>query len=100
MPSSLLLLTTFVDDILVIEPDTIIDQHTITIQGVPIKQLLVKWKDRDIYESTWENQEEVVMPAETSDLEDKVILNDGGVDTDTTQTQPKRTVVRPVRYRG
>lgn len=40
------------------------------------------------------------MPAETSDLEDKVILNDGGVDTDTTQTQPKRTVVRPVRYRG
>nr|KAJ0205923.1 hypothetical protein LSAT_V11C500259630 [Lactuca sativa] len=79
-PSSLPLPTTFVEDMPVIQPEAILDHRTMRSGGKSTDQVLVKWKDRDITEATWEDKDSIDLTT-VSDLADKVPVNKGGIDT-------------------
>nr|GEV99242.1 Ty3/gypsy retrotransposon protein [Tanacetum cinerariifolium] len=76
-PSNLPLPMTYVDDIPVLEPKSILDHRINKRNGSTIQQVLVKWMGRDITESTWENQDEIHIPGAVDELEDKVIAIKG-----------------------
>ncbi|KAL4587069.1 hypothetical protein LXL04_011719 [Taraxacum kok-saghyz] len=101
-PSSLPLPTTFIDDLPALEPEAILDERTHNHQGHLVSQVLVKWKGQDVSEATWEDKDAVDLQEEKSDLEDKVNVNEGGVDTSTTSNpehnRPKRVTRRPARF--
>ncbi|GJT05468.1 ty3-gypsy retrotransposon protein [Tanacetum coccineum] len=78
-----------------------LDHHTINKQGKPEAQVLVKWKGRDITKATWEPRAE--MTTDMPDVDDKVLFEDGDIDTvqDTQvqdMTQPTRLKRRLSRY--
>ncbi|GKE25790.1 ty3-gypsy retrotransposon protein [Tanacetum coccineum] len=91
----------YVDNFPVMEAEAFLDHRTINKQGKPEAQVLVKWKGRDITEATWEPRAEIT--TDMSDLEDKVLFEDGDIDTvqDTQvqdMTRPTRLKRRPSRY--
>nr|GEW13498.1 Ty3/gypsy retrotransposon protein [Tanacetum cinerariifolium] len=93
----------FIDDIPVLEPEEILDHRTVQKQGITDHQVLVKWKGRDLSESTWETADEIALSSTMSDLEDKVNFKDGGIDTvrvsqEEAQTRPTRTKRRPAHF--
>ncbi|KAL4592717.1 hypothetical protein LXL04_005720 [Taraxacum kok-saghyz] len=96
--SSLPLPTTFVDDLPLIEPEAVLDHRTILHNGDPTLQVLIKWKTRDISEATWEIQDDMDTSILPIDLEDKVPVKDGGVDTGIAHNRPKRFTRKPARY--
>jgi hypothetical protein len=61
------------------EPDIVLAQRTIQVQGEEVRQVLVKWKGQNSEEATWEDA--VMMTSRFPDfsLEDKAILSDGSV---------------------
>ncbi|GJZ33313.1 ty3-gypsy retrotransposon protein [Tanacetum coccineum] len=76
----------YVDNFPVMEAEAFLDHRTINKQGKPEAQVLVKWKGRDITEATWEPRAE--MTTDMPDLEDKVLFEDGDIDTvEDTQVQ-------------
>nr|GEX51401.1 Ty3/gypsy retrotransposon protein [Tanacetum cinerariifolium] len=91
----------YVDNFPVMEAEAFLDHRTINKQGKPEAQVFVKWKGRDITEATWEPRAEIT--TDMSDLEDKVLFEDGDIDTvqDTQvqdMTRPTRLKRRPSRY--
>nr|GEY67279.1 reverse transcriptase [Tanacetum cinerariifolium] len=76
-PSNLPLPSTYIDDLPVLQPDTILDQHAVTNNGKTETQVLVKWKGRAIEESTWESKDEIQLSGDMPDLEDKVHFEEG-----------------------
>ncbi|CAH1431606.1 unnamed protein product [Lactuca virosa] len=76
-PSTLSLPTSFIDDLPVLEPESVLDQRI--VNNTP--HVLVKWKNRDISKATWERSDEFNISTTTVDLEYKVTVKDGGVDT-------------------
>ncbi|GJW91286.1 ty3-gypsy retrotransposon protein, partial [Tanacetum coccineum] len=102
-PSTLPLPNKFIDDIPVLEPEEILDRRTVHNHGITDHQVLVKWKGRDLSESTWEPADEIALRSEMSDLEDKVHVEEGDIDTvrvthEEVQTRPTRTKRRPARF--
>ncbi|GJT81786.1 ty3-gypsy retrotransposon protein [Tanacetum coccineum] len=76
----------YVDYFPVMEAEEFLDHRTINKQGKPEAQVIVKWKGRDITEATWEPRAE--MTTDMPDLEDKVLFEDGDIDTvEDTQVQ-------------
>nr|GEW51010.1 reverse transcriptase [Tanacetum cinerariifolium] len=103
IPSTFPLPDKFIDEIPVLQPEEILDRRTIHKHGVPNHQVLVKWKGRDLSESTWETAEEIAIPSEMSNLEDKVHIEEGDIDTvrvahEEVQTRLTRTKRRPARF--
>nr|GEY31547.1 Ty3/gypsy retrotransposon protein [Tanacetum cinerariifolium] len=68
-PSTLPLPEKFIDNLPVLTPEEVLDHRTINNQVQAEQQVLIKWKDRNITEATWEDTNEILstMP----DLEDK-----------------------------
>ncbi|GKB65726.1 ty3-gypsy retrotransposon protein [Tanacetum coccineum] len=102
-PLNLPLPSTYIDDLPVLQPDIILDQRTVQNNGKSETQVLVKWKGRDIAESTWESKDEIQLSGDMSDLEDKVRFEEGDIDTirvthKQVQTRPNRVKKRPARY--
>ncbi|GKC94809.1 ty3-gypsy retrotransposon protein [Tanacetum coccineum] len=95
-PSTLPLPDKIIDDIPVLEPEEILDHRIVQKQGITDHQVLVKWKGRDLAESTWETADEIALSSTMSGLEDKVKFKNGGIDTvrvsqEEAQTRPTRT---------
>lgn len=61
------------------EPDTVLAQRTVQVQGEEVRQVLVQWKGRNIEEAT--REEAVMMTSQFPNfsLEDKAVISDGGV---------------------
>ncbi|GKB94317.1 reverse transcriptase [Tanacetum coccineum] len=99
-PSNLPLPSTYIDDLPVLQPDTILDQRTVQTKGKSETQVLVKWRGRDIAEATWENKDDIQFSGDMSDLEDKVHFEEGDIDTvqEHVQARPNRVKKRPARY--
>ncbi|GKC55762.1 ty3-gypsy retrotransposon protein [Tanacetum coccineum] len=97
-PSNLPLSITYIDDIPVLEPETILDQRNIEKNGITIPQVLMKWLGRDLCEATWENKDDIQLPGAAQDLEDKVNANEGSIDKNPATTRPTRDIRRPSRY--
>nr|GEU33567.1 reverse transcriptase [Tanacetum cinerariifolium] len=97
-PSNLPLPITYIDDIPILEPETILDQHNIEKNGITILQVLIKWLGRDLSEATWENKDDIQLPGAAQELEDKVDANEGGIDKNPATTRPTRVIRRPSRY--
>ncbi|GJS54525.1 ty3-gypsy retrotransposon protein [Tanacetum coccineum] len=103
-PSTLPLPNKFIDDIPVLEPEEILDRRTVQNHGITDHQVLVKWKGRDLSESTWEPADEIALRSEMSDLEDKVHVEEGDIDTvrvthEEVQTRGTHTKRRPARFK-
>nr|GEV97815.1 Ty3/gypsy retrotransposon protein [Tanacetum cinerariifolium] len=64
----------YIDDLPVLQPDTILDQRTVTNNGKTKTQVLVKWKGHAIEESTWESKDEIPLSGDMPDLEDKEFI--------------------------
>lgn len=97
-PSVLTLPKMFIEDLLVMEPEAILDHRNATINNNIMPKVLLKWKNHDISEATWEPASEITLPTTSVDLEDKIPLNDRGVNRITTHVRPKRDTRRPARY--
>jgi hypothetical protein len=63
-----------------LEPDTVLAQRTIQIQGEEVRQVLVKWKGRISEEATWEDAVMMTSRFPNFSLEDKAIFSDGSID--------------------
>ncbi|WJX50794.1 hypothetical protein P8452_37049 [Trifolium repens] len=62
-----------------LEPDTVLAQRTIQIQGEEVRQVLVKWKGRISEEATWEDAVMMTSRFPNFSLEDKAIFSDGSM---------------------
>jgi hypothetical protein len=63
----------------VYEPDIVLAQRTIQVQGEEGRQVLVKWKGRNSEEATWEDVVMMTSRFPNFSLEDKAVLSDGSV---------------------
>ncbi|KAL9413856.1 hypothetical protein AB3S75_042363 [Citrus x aurantiifolia] len=74
------------DNVLVLEPDGIIDTRWLKRGGKLIEQSLVRWKKLPSEEATWEGTSVIQLQFPFLALEDKGPLLDGGIDK-----QPRRS---------
>nr|GEV35895.1 transposon Ty3-G Gag-Pol polyprotein [Tanacetum cinerariifolium] len=79
-PSNLPLPSIYIDDLPILQPDTILDQRIVTNNGKTKTQVLVKWKGHAIEESTWESKDEIQLSGDMPDLEDKLHFEEGDID--------------------
>jgi hypothetical protein len=62
------------------EPDQVLAQRTVLVQGEEVKQVLVQWRGQNIEEATWEDAVMLTSQFPHFTLEDKDVLSDGGID--------------------
>ena len=57
-----------------LEPESVQDVRVTTLQGIPEIELLIKWKNRDSEENSWENYDTIAAQFPNFSLEDKAVL--------------------------
>jgi hypothetical protein len=61
------------------EPENILAQRTIIVQGEEVCQLLVQWKGQKAEDATWEDAVSLKSQFPTFNLEDKVVISGGSI---------------------
>jgi hypothetical protein len=74
----------------VYEPEAILAARAQKKQGEEVRQVLVHWKGKTVEEATWEDEMMIRSQFPKFDLEDKAIVEGGGVDG----TQPSAGMPR------
>lgn len=64
----------------IFEPEAVLGTRKIKQQGEEIKQVLIQWKGKTTDEATWEDVIMMKSQFPTFNLEDKVLIEEGGVD--------------------